>query len=399
MVWVRLPADSSQDDRSTAPATPGALQNVQRQMGGVDHRTSGAELQEATLLDSLEFDLAQVDIDEVVVGGQMQSVHSVCHPNRFAALAEAGPVVHEMSRGSDTESCVDEEQAQGQSRQGRRRLSLSWNPELLHRDARAAEHLLQQLAGRVGSVRQGSQVPRAGQQQRWSPFFVPLIWAASGPEDTTPMLELLMATLSVVTNFLEFHGGRVRPNVAAHTGWVALRNVFRSWSILEREDFTAWLRRQGFAGTQPGNHIPARAQEFILEEVCREDARVALLEACFVAAVMHMGRVPMPRNPEPVQGNSHPTNSQRGLSHQCWRWLDSSRCKEGPLEKGAHVKVLPAFYAWKVARMFRGSIARAPQGASGRRSGGAESRVEVVRIDPFFDFLHKPSSIGHNLQR
>ena len=45
-----------------------------------------------------------------------------------------------------------------------------------------------------------------------------------------------------------------------------------------------WLvvRAERFAGTQPGNHIPARAQELLFSEACRFDARVALLEAFFV---------------------------------------------------------------------------------------------------------------------
>ena len=78
---------------------------------------------------------------------------------------------------------------------------------------------------------------------------------------------------------------------AVRTGWRALRGVFRLWSIEEREDLTVWLRGHGFAGTRPGNHIAARAQEFILSEACRVDARVALLEVTYVAAVLHIGRM------------------------------------------------------------------------------------------------------------
>ena len=63
---------------------------------------------------------------------------------------------------------------------------------------------------------------------------------------------------------------------------------FRSWGILEVDDLTIWLRRQGFVGTQPGNHIEARAQDFIMHEATRANATVALLEVVFVAVVFHV---------------------------------------------------------------------------------------------------------------
>ena len=89
---------------------------------------------------------------------------------------------------------------------------------------------------------------------------------------------------------LAFHGGAIDAPDAVRNGWSALRTVFRMWSIHEREDLTGWLRRRGFLGIHPGNHISARAQEHILIEVCRTDARVALLEASCVAVVLHIGR-------------------------------------------------------------------------------------------------------------
>ena len=38
-------------------------------------------------------------------------------------------------------------------------------------------------------------------------------------------------------------------------------------------------------------NIAGRVQEFILSEACRVDARVALLEVSYVAAVLHIGRM------------------------------------------------------------------------------------------------------------
>ena len=43
-------------------------------------------------------------------------------------------------------------------------------------------------------------------------------------------------------------------------------------------------------GDGPGNHIAARAQEFILGEASRLDARVSLLEAVHVKLAIHLGR-------------------------------------------------------------------------------------------------------------
>ena len=65
-------------------------------------------------------------------------------------------------------------------------------------------------------------------------------------------------------------------------GWAALRAVFRSWEVHEREQLSVWMRRQGFPAVRPGSHISARAQEFLLSEACQVDGRVALLEAVYV---------------------------------------------------------------------------------------------------------------------
>ena len=70
----------------------------------------------------------------------------------------------------------------------------------------------------------------------------------------------------------------------------------RSWGVFQRIDLTQWLRGHGFAGTQPGNHITARAQGHFFQETCWVDARVALLEAFFVRLTLHLSRstaVPM----------------------------------------------------------------------------------------------------------
>ena len=50
------------------------------------------------------------------------------------------------------------------------------------------------------------------------------------------------------------------------------------------------VENNGFTGTAPGNHIAARAPEFLLGEAVAVNARVALLEAVSVCLTVHMSR-------------------------------------------------------------------------------------------------------------
>ena len=133
------------------------------------------------------------------------------------------------------------------------------------------------LRTRIGSVPIGAEVPRALRQQRWSPMNVPLIWAASGSEETNPVLQWLVAAASAVEEPIEFYEGGI---LASDPD--ALRAALRGWGVTEREGLSTWLRNNGFVATTPGNHIAARAQEFIFSEAIATDARVALRKAACV---------------------------------------------------------------------------------------------------------------------
>ena len=164
------------------------------------------------------------------------------------------------------------------------------------------EGLFHNLASRIGAVPEGSVVPGAVRQQLWSPANVPLMWAASGIADSTPALDWLIETADRMSEPIEFNGGRVSARDALRTGWLSLREVFRGWGIGEPDQLTAWLRRQGFAGTAPGNHIAARDQEFILGEASRLDARVSLLEVVYVKLAIHLGRcLTVPQSQHPIR--------------------------------------------------------------------------------------------------
>ena len=100
---------------------------------------------------------------------------------------------------SDTESC--------EVPQRRRRLRLRWNPDpeiRRDRDTWAAEHLIRQLAVRIGALQSDDPLPRALHQQRWSPLNVPLMWGPAGDDPTTPVLEWLVESTSSITEPTSF---------------------------------------------------------------------------------------------------------------------------------------------------------------------------------------------------
>ena len=121
----------------------------------------------------------------------------------------------------------------------RQRLRLTWNSSPNsqgHRDARAAENIVRELAGRIGPIPEGGEVPAIVRRQRWSPINVPLMWA----EPSTPVLQWSSASKKLVHCFsdvpqVHFHEGSMNAQEAVQTGWRALRGVFRLWSIEERE--------------------------------------------------------------------------------------------------------------------------------------------------------------------
>ena len=102
---------------------------------------------------------------------------------------------------------------------------LHWQaPQVWHREARGAEKLVRDLASRIGPIPIGAEVPRVVRQQRWSTLNVPLMWGAVSTEDTTPVMEWLVAT-TIPIEVLEFHEGGISPSEAPRVGWSSLREV------------------------------------------------------------------------------------------------------------------------------------------------------------------------------
>ena len=286
-----------------------------------------------------------------------------CPANRFFSLTDNSEVDGQVAPTSDTDSL-------GPPRNRRRRLRLNWNSQgsndrlgpvhqPRHQQVRAAEVLFHELARRVGAVPVGSPVPRIVLQQRWSPVNVPLMWAAAGSESSTPVLEFLCEITAGVPD-IHFNEGTLSTNVAVRTGWQALREAMRSWGVGQEVDLQAWLRGQGFPGPQPGNHISARAQEYILSEGCRSDARVALLEAVFVTTTLEMGR----RNaPASARIPSAATERVRRASqvpprvdHSSWASLDSVDVEDLFSQRIPMLKSCPHFFRGRLRHSFRTAL-------------------------------------------
>ena len=137
------------------------------------------------------------------------------------------------------------------------------------------------------------QLPRVLQHQRWSPLNVPLCLCCGVQQARRIPRQSLSGWLLVqrpwtkrsISSKEESTPQTPQSGLDSPKGRVEIVGALRV-----RDDLTQWLRDQRFAGAQPGNHIPARAQEFLFSEACRFDASVALLEAFFVRLTLHMGR-------------------------------------------------------------------------------------------------------------
>ena len=264
-----------------------------------------------------------------------------------------------------------------------RRLRLTWDPDPhVASDARAAERLVHDLATRLGPVPIGAEVPGAAAAAVVTHEHVPLIWAASGSEETNPVLQWLVAATSAVEEPIEFYEGGIIASDAVRTGWNALRAVLRGWGVTEREGLSTWPRNNGFVATAPGNHIAARAQEFIFSEAIAADARVALLEAVYVCCTVHVSRqlaVPptIRESPRPrvVQRRTFPSSFPDGS----WEQMDDLELSDLFLMRIPMLRSCPHFFASEVATEFRRSFGgETLRKGCRRRASGVES-VEAVR--------------------
>ena len=305
--------------------------------------------------------------------------------NRFSPLAHTADEA--AVSGSDTESDVP-------IRRGIR-LRMIWNEEL-HQEAHAAMALMQDLALRVGAIPIGDPMPLSLRRQRWSTLNVPLMWSAAGQEVSTPVLEWLVGAAGAITEPVQFHGGEIPASEAARVGWLSLRGVMRNWRIDTPPQLSTWLRSQGFAASRPGHHIPARAQE-ILNDACREDARVALLEAVYVLVTLHLGRV---SGIPPVSGNVGPEVRRQArpalptqVPSDSWLELDSVDLKQFFTKRPPMLKRCPYFLRGRLQQCFAIAL-RERYRARQEQDAAAEERAwKLFGLVPAM-LLHRPRGTG-----
>ena len=129
---------------------------------------------------------------------------------------------------------------------------------------------------------------------------------------------------------LEFREATMDVQEAVRNVWRALTSVFSCGQSMTRRILRCGCG-QGFPGAQPGNHTSARAQEHIISEACRIHARVVLLEASYVAVVLHMGRqVAVPGAGAGPTGRRRQADSSvvGSASLRAWESLDTIDCQE-----------------------------------------------------------------------
>ena len=148
------------------------------------------------------------------------------------------------------------------------------------------------------------------------------------------------------------------------TGWSSLCGTSR----LERSSVCG-CKVKDFLVLCLEQHISARAQEFILTEACRADARVALLEVAFVGAVLHAGRQwAVPRIGRPVRPDeSHHARTRQSteeIARSC-QDLDDVPMEDVFLQRIPMLKKSPVL-AWEIARSFRVWPPGAFEGQNGR---------------------------------
>ena len=298
---------------------------------------------------------------------------------------------------SDTETVADKEAADACEETGgadvatrRRRLRITWrdnptiNPEVRH-----AESSMQYLALRVGAVPVPSSDDNGGhhltffslgKQQGWE--IQCLFWSGWCQQRRASVNQCNSTAASD----------------AVRVGWSAWSSVMRLWGIMHVDDLTEWLRNHGLPATRPRQHLSARAQEFILQEECRTDARVALLETVLVLTTLHQGRVigvtqAARTIPAALPRRSRVCPIPAVLPTGSWEQLDEVDLSEWFGTRVSMLKICPFFFRGRLRQCF--SVALRER----HRTRQAEDTLAEKRAWKLFGLipmmmLHRPRGAG-----
>ena len=217
------------------------------------------------------------------------------------------------------------------------------------------------------------------------------MWAAAGGDANHPVLEWLENAARWVQEPMEFHGGQTTADSAVREGWTVLGSVLRTWGVTSQEQLTDWMVRQGLPRVSVGNHIAARAQEFILE-AATVDARVALLEAAYARVTIQAGREftagePTHRVPVPRVEPRRPVAPS--ISAESWEQLDHIDLSEAFTTRVPMLRSCPRFLRGRL-RFSLGVALRERSRAKLARDPVAETRAwKLFGLIPMM-LLHRP---------
>lgn len=152
----------------------------------------------------------------------------------------------------------------------------------------AAANVIHELAVRIGPEVSEDVIPDVIRRQKWSALNLPLLWAAAGNMRTTSVLEWLVSAAELAP--VSVSSG-LAASEAIRRGWLRMRAGLRELQIRSQDDLVIWLQRHDFRCLYVGYHFNARAQQFILDELVRFDAQVALLQETFVTLTIALARV------------------------------------------------------------------------------------------------------------
>ena len=177
----------------------------------------------------------------------------------------------------------------------------------------------------MGTIIDGTEIPREIRRHQWSALNGPLLWATAEDTRYTPVLVWLSELAQGIPN-VNVAGVEMGGREALTAGWEALRDVMRSMGIQSREQLAEWIHNQGFPMPRWGAYISGRVQERILNIAITQDARVSAIESVYVMVTMaacdHRQEPvpPIPRAARPNINNDFPVS--------CWEALDGINLQE-----------------------------------------------------------------------
>ena len=209
--------------------------------------------------------------------------------------------------------------------------------------------------------------------------------------------EWLVSRASSIHAPIQFQGGQSSVSDAIKNGSKALREVMRAWRVTTPEELSGWLRSRGFPATRPGQHLSARAQEFIFHEGGVLDARVALLETAFVLITLEPGRasgIPRVSDASRIAPRRTATGSiPPVVPSESWEQLDEVDLYERFLGRVSMLKSCPYFFWGRLHQCWTVALHERQRARQAHDTVGEERAWKLFALIPLM-LLHRPRGSG-----